>query len=58
MRNIIVDYHRNVIDINATGENVGGDEHVDLSALEAEHHLITLGLGEVGVHLATIDFQA
>ena len=29
-----------------------------MSAFETEHHLVALCLGEVGVHLSTVDFQS
>jgi hypothetical protein len=32
-------------------------KHVNLSALELEHHVVALGLIEVGVHLTTVDLQ-
>ena len=55
---VVVQDHCDVVDVDASRENVGGDEHIDLSTLEAEHHLVALGLREVAVHLSGIDFHA
>ena len=53
-----VDDHRDVVDVDAAGDDVGGDDDVELAALELEHHLVALGLVEVGVHLAAVDLHA
>ena len=55
--NIVVDDHCDVIDVNASRENVRGHQHINLATLELEHHLVALRLVEVGVHLATVDFH-
>ncbi len=54
-RNVVVDDHLNVVDVYAACYDVGSHENVDVAGLEAEHHLITLSLRQVGVHGTTAD---
>ena len=52
---VIVYDHAYIVDVDATCYDVSGYEHVYLSAFEAEHHIVTLCLCEVGVHLSAVD---
>ena len=54
VRHIEVDNHGNVVDVDATGYDVGSHQHVNLSALKFIQHLVAFGLVEVRVHLATV----
>ena len=54
---VVVDDQSDVVDVDAAGEDVGGDEHVGGSAFETEHDFVSLFLREVGVHLAAVDFH-
>ena len=54
-RNVVVDDHLNVVDVYAACHNVGSHENIDVAGLEAEHHLVTLSLRQVGMHGATAD---
>ena len=54
---VVVDDQSDVVNVDAAGEDVGGDEHVGDSAFETEHDFVSLFLGEVGVHLAAVDFH-
>ena len=51
---IEVYHHLNVVDVDATCDDVGRHKYVDLPALKAVHHLVACCLVEVGVHLATV----
>ena len=53
---VVVDDERYVGDINAARDDIGSDEHVDLSVLEIEHDLISFGLLQIGVHCARVHF--
>ena len=55
---VIVNNTQDVVDVNASGHDVGGNEYADLSDLEAIHHVVTLGLREVGVHGGAVDIHA
>lgn len=50
MGDVKVDDKLDVVDINASRDDIGGYEDVDLLALEAVHGLVALLLGEVAVH--------
>ena len=51
-RNIIIDYHRYVIDVDAAGHDIGRHKNVYAAGAETVHDLLALGLIEVAVHLA------
>ena len=55
---VIVDDHGDVVYVDAAGHDVGGHEHVYLVALELVHDVVTLGLLQVGVHLAAVHVLA
>ena len=55
VRHIIVDNQCDIIDVYASCHDVGSYEHIDLSALEFEHHIVAFSLVQVRVHLATVD---
>ena len=57
-RHVVVDDHGDVVDVDAAREDVGGHEHIDLSALETIHHLVALCLLKVAVHFSGIDAEA
>ena len=50
VRNIVIDDHLNIIDVDSARHNVGSYENIILSALELEHHIIALSLFHVAVH--------
>ena len=50
VRNIVIDDHLNIIDVDSARHNVGSYENIILSALELEHHIIALSLFQVAVH--------
>src|SRR5688572_15969606 len=50
-----VDYHWQVLDVEAAGGDVGGDEHADVAGLEALEGAGALGLGPVAVDGDRID---
>ena len=52
---IIVDDGADIVDVDTSGNDVGGNQHIHLSGLEAVHHLVALLLGEVAVHLVAVD---
>ena len=52
---IVVDNQSDIVDINTTGHNIGSHQHIGLSGLKAVHHLVALGLREVGVHLVAVN---
>ena len=47
VRHVIIDNHLDVVDVDTTSHDVGSHEHVILTALELEHHIITLSLLQV-----------
>ena len=49
-RGVEVDDVRDVVDVDAAGGDVGGDERVDLARVEAAQRLLALALGLVAVH--------
>ena len=51
-RHVVIHHQFDIVDIDATRHDVGGDQHIDLSGFEIEHHVLTLRLVEVGVHLS------
>ena len=57
VRNVVVDHHCDVVDVDTTGQDVRSHQNIDLSALELEHHIVSLGLVEVRVHLTAVDVQ-
>lgn len=50
VRNIVIDDHLNIIDVDSARHNIGSYENIILSALELEHHIIALSLFQVAVH--------
>ena len=54
---IIVDYRLDIIDINTAGHDICGNKHIRLPSFEAIHHLVTLLLGKVAMHLVAIDIH-
>ena len=50
MRNIVIDDHLNIIDVDSARHNVGSYENIILSALELEHHIVAFSLFQVAVH--------
>ena len=44
VRHVVVDDAEDVVDVDTSGYDVGGDEDVDLSGLEAVHDVVALGL--------------
>ena len=50
VRNIVIDDHLNIIDVDSARHNVGSYEHIILSALELEHHIVAFSLFQVAVH--------
>ena len=57
MRHIVVDHDADIIDVDATGHDVGSHKDIRLARLELEHHLVALLLGEVAMHLSAIDIH-
>ena len=57
VRHVVVDDHGNIIDINATGHDIRGHEHINLAALKLEHDIVALSLFKVRVHLTAVDLQ-
>ena len=55
MGHIIVDDHADIVDIDATGHDIRGHQHILLTSLEGIHHLVALLLAQVAVHLAATD---
>jgi len=58
---VIVDDGADIVDVDTTGHDVCSHQHIRLPCLETVHHLVTLLLGEVRVHLVAVDvhlFQA
>ena len=57
MRYIVIDNRQDIIDIDTTGHNIGSHKHICHTSLKAIHHLVTFLLGEIGMHLGTIDMH-
>ena len=57
VRHVVVEHQADVLDVDAPGDDVRGDEYLDLVVLEIEHHLLTLGLLQVGVHGRHVEFH-
>ena len=57
VRNVKVDDHCYVVNVNTARHDIGSHEHIYLAALELEHYVIPLGLLKVGVHFPTVDFH-
>ena len=47
---LVVDDVRDVVDVDAAGGDVGGDQHVDLAVAERAQRLLAGALAEVAVH--------
>ncbi len=54
MRDIVVDDHRYIIDIDTTTDDIGGYEYAHLTIPEVEHHLVAFFLLQVAVHRLSI----
>ena len=50
-------FDADIIDINTAGHDICGNKHICLPSFEAIHHLVTLLLGKVAMHLVTIDIH-
>ena len=57
MGHIIVDDSTDIIDINTTCHDIGSNEYIRLSCLEAIHHLVAFLLGEITMHLVAVDMH-
>ena len=55
---IEVDHHLDVVDVDASTHNVGGNEDTDASVLEGKHDFFTLTLLEVAMHGSHIESLA
>ena len=49
VRQVIVDHHLQMVDVDAAGGHIGGDEELKLRVLELVHHARALGLGDAAV---------
>ncbi len=58
MGHVVVDDQPDVLDVDAAGHDVGGDQDIDLVVLESEHHLLALGLLQIGVHGGDVELHA
>ena len=54
VRNIVVDHHRDIVDVDATRQNICCNEHIGSTTLELEHHAVAFFLREVGVHFVAV----
>ena len=52
---IEIDNGADIVDIDTSGHNIGRNKHIDLTNLEAIHHLVALLLRQVAMHLVAID---
>ena len=52
MRHVIIDHQLYVIDINASGQYVGGYKKIDLASLEFQYHVFTEALIQIRMHLS------
>ena len=52
---LVVDDVGDVVDVDAAGRDVGGDEHVDLAGAERLQRLLAGGLAQVAVHGADLE---
>lgn len=57
VRYVVVNDYAYIVDVNTSADDVGGYKYVDLSGLEAVHHIVAFSLAEVAVHLCTVDFH-
>ena len=48
-RNVIIEYRRQIIDVETAGGNVAGDKKVDFAVLEAFQGLISAALIHIAV---------
>ena len=55
VRNVIIDDHLDIINIDSTSHDIRSNQYVELTALELEHHIIALCLLQVGVHCTAVD---
>ena len=53
--NIVIDNHRNVINIYSARNNISSNKNINLSALEFIHHFVALCLVKVRVHFPTVN---
>ena len=52
---VVVDDNADIVDVDASGHDIGSHQHIGHACLETIHHLVALLLREVGVHLTTVD---
>ena len=55
VRHVVVDDDADVVDVNATGHDIGSNEDIGNPRLETVHHLVALLLAEVAVHLVAVN---
>ena len=55
---VVVDDVRDAVDVDAAGDDVGGDEHAVGAVLEAVERVLALRLGAVGVDGRALDAAA
>ena len=51
---VVVDNHQYVVNVDASCYDIGGYQYVNLTALEAIHHVVTLSLRQIAVHGGTV----
>ena len=49
-RAVVVNDHRDVVNVNTARHNIGGHEYIHATCLEVQHNALTIRLFEVGVH--------
>ena len=55
---IVINDNADVVNINASTDNVSSYQHVYLTGLETIHHVIAFSLSKVTVHLGAVDVHA
>lgn len=55
---VVVDHHRDVVNVDSAGHYVGCHKDVDVAGAEVAHNLFADRLVEVGVHFAGLDFES
>ena len=53
--NVVVDNHRNVVDVDSARHDIGGDKDVGMPGLECAYDFLAPALLEVAVHLVDAD---
>ena len=49
-RAVLVNDHRDVVNVNTARHNIGGHEYIHATRLEVQHNALTIRLFQVGVH--------